>query len=384
LEGLESISSEHKTEKEKRKEAAKKAWETIRRKRKLEKAEEARTIAKIESFIRPSQMARIKHPEDISPLVPQKVPRKVYSEKIIRPFHKAPPDIVCGKFWELRWAFGCPLGCAYCYLRGTYRGKISPPYYVRIDHVLKALDEMFNDEKFNDGKPAIINSGELADSLMNPGLMEKIADKFEEQNKHKLLILTKFGTKNIMPLLKKTRRQTICAWSINAPKVARLWERNAPKIDDRIEAARLAKESGYIVWIRIDPIFPIEDWQDHYEYLLLKIFHKLTPDRIILGTPRGLWKTIHYAKKAGVDLSWTEFFKPGEKTGWGLKLPFETRKEIYTFMREKLEEIGYDVNKRLSICKETIKMWDSLKWTYYPGECQCYGNHVLEQLESVS
>ncbi|MEM0096662.1 MAG: radical SAM protein [Candidatus Bathyarchaeia archaeon] len=371
--------STFKTEREKRRIAAKKAWESIRRKRRIKKVEEAKSLIKIDLFIQPSQIAKIKHPEDISPLTPQKFSRKIYSEKIIRPFSKVPPDIVCGMFWELRWAFGCPLNCAYCYLRGTYKGKISPPRYIRIDHVLKALDEIFNDNKFNQGRPAIINSGELADSLMNPTLIEKVADKFEEQNKHKLLILTKFGTKNAAPLLKKARKQTICAWSLNAPKVARLWERNAPAIDDRIEAAKLAKESGYTVWIRIDPIFPIEDWQDHYEHLLLKIFHKLIPDRIILGTPRGLWKTLLYARKAGIDTSWIKFFRSGEKTGWGLKLPFEIRKEIYVFMWEKLKELGYDTVKKLSICKETIRMWRSLNWTYYPGECQCYGSYLLEQ-----
>jgi spore photoproduct lyase len=261
-------------------------------------------------------------------------------------------------------------------LKGTYKGETTPRY-VKIDHVLKALDEVFNDETFNDGKPAIFNSGELADSLMKPDLMEKIADKFEEQNKHKLLILTKFGTKNIKFLLEKQRKQIICAWSLNAPKVTRLWERNAPAVDDRIEAAKLVKEAGYVVWIRIDPIFPIEDWQDHYEYILLKVFQKFTPDRIILGTPRGLWKTLHYAKKAGADTTWIKFFDFKEKTGWGLKLPFNLRESIYLFMREKLENLGYD-SARISICKETIEMWEYLKWPYYKGECQCYSSYVLK------
>ena len=210
------------TSRGKRRKAALKAWETIRREKRLRKEAEAKKTLSLELFIKPSQIARIKHPEDIFPLMPQKVEKKKYSEKIVHPFHKTPPDIVCGKFWELRWAYGCPLGCAYWYLRGTYRGKVSPPRYVRIEHVLKALDEVFSDPHFNDGRPAIINSGELADSLMNPSFMEMIADKFEEQDKHKLLILTKFGTRNIGFLLKRPRRQVICAWSLNAPEVAKL------------------------------------------------------------------------------------------------------------------------------------------------------------------
>jgi spore photoproduct lyase len=362
------------TSRGKRRKAALKAWETMRREKRLKKEAEAKKMLSLELFIKPSQIAKIKHPEEVFPLMPQKAEQKRYSEKIIRPFHKTPPDIVCGKFWELRWAYGCPLGCAYCYLRGTYRGKISPPRYVRIEHVLKALDEVFNDPRFNDGRPAIINSGELADSLMNPQFMEMIADKFEEQTKHKLLLLTKFGTRNIGFLLKRPRRQVICAWSLNAPEVAKLWEANAPSVGDRVEAARLVKEAGYVVWIRIDPIFPIEGWRSYYERLLRKIFDSLTPDRIILGTPRGLWKTIHYAKSAGVDISWTKYF--GEKTGWGLKLPFDLRKAIYIFMRERLEELGYGV-ERVSICKETVDMWKALGWTYHLGECQCYGEHAL-------
>jgi len=362
--------------KKKRREAAKKAWKTIREKKSLEKQKRSELLLKIDAFITPEQVAKIKHPEDILPLKPEEIRQATYSDAIIRPFHKVPPDIVCGKFWELRWAFGCPLNCAYCYLRGTYRGKTTPRY-VKLDHVLNALDEVFSDESLNQGKPMIFNSGELADSLMNPKSMERIADKFEEQRRHKLLILTKFGTKHIDFLLRKQREQTICAWSLNAFKVARLWEIGAPEVEDRIEAARHVKETGYTVWIRIDPIFPIEDWQDHYELLLFKIFQKkFVPDRIILGTPRGLWKTIHYSKKAGVDTIWTKFFRHGEKTGWGLKLAFNLRKNIYVFIQDRLKDLGYDINK-LSICKETIEMWESLKWKYYPGECQCYGNHVL-------
>ena len=49
--------------------------------------------------------------------------------------------------------------------------------------------------------------------------MEKIVDKFEEQDKHKVALLSKMGTRNIDFLIKKLRKQTICAWSINAPKL---------------------------------------------------------------------------------------------------------------------------------------------------------------------
>lgn len=349
--------------KKKHREAALKAWKTIRKK-KREKA--ARDSQKMTQFIDPEKIGKIRHPEITHFQGPVKLTWK--GNRIVVPFHKTPPNIACGPFWELRWAYGCPLDCNYCYLRGTTRGRMKPQY-VKVEHVLKALDEAF--ERIS--TPTIFNAGELSDALMNPKIMAQIVDKFEEQGKHKIYLLTKFGLKNIQFLLEKPRKQVICAWSINAPAVAKLWEKAAPSPNERIEAAKRVSMAGYDTRIRIDPIFPIENWKSHYGKLLDQILSNLNPNRIILGTPRGLWKTIKYAKDAGVDMSWTRFFK--ENTGWGKKLAFEQRKEIYQFFYDKLDSAGYPLS-RVSICKETVEMWEALGLRYIRGVCNCYGRNA--------
>lgn len=45
---------------------------------------------------------------------------------IINRFDKTPhparaSDVVCPHFLELKWAYGCPFDCAWCYLKGTFR-----------------------------------------------------------------------------------------------------------------------------------------------------------------------------------------------------------------------------------------------------------------------
>ena len=152
---------------------------------------------------------------------------KLYEEPIpnidgmIVYFSKTPFDIVCPHFWELRWAFGCPFDCAYCYLQGTGRGNKSPKYRP-INKVIKAIDKAFKDEYFLK-HPSIFNSGELSDSLMNPTNMKQIADLFETQERHKLLLLTKSG--NVEWLCQKTRKQTIASFSINATEISQKWEK---------------------------------------------------------------------------------------------------------------------------------------------------------------
>lgn len=283
---------------------------------------------------------------------------------IVVPFNKTPRDIVCPHFWELRWAFGCPFDCAYCYLQGTGRGNKTPRYRP-ITKVIRAIDRAFKDEYFLKN-PSIFNSGELSDSLMNPSYMRQIADFFETQNKHKLLLLTKFD--KVEWLTKEPRKQTIASFSLNATEVWKRWEKRTPSPQQRIMAAKELVESGYEVRIRIDPIFPIEKWKTHYEDLIYSLFSGLTtdPERITLGTPRGLAKTLMFAK----DRSWERiaFTDEPERTGWGKKAPTPLRKEIYIFFYDKLAKLGFDKSK-VAMCKETRSMWKELGLN--PNFCKC-------------
>lgn len=355
---FEEISQKEILEKKKRRRAAKKAWETIHRKRRKKFAESSKAL------LEPGVL-KVSEPSLTSI-------RTKSGRRIIHQFNKTPHSIACGPFWELRWAFGCPFNCAYCYLRGTMYGKMLPRY-INIKHVLTALEYVFEDDSFNDGKPAIFNSGELADSWMKPQNMIQIVDKFEEQDRHKILTLTKFGVKNNMlkMLTERFHRQTIVAFSINATKVAQLYETSAPPPVSRIEAASQLANLGYDVRVRIDPIFPIEGWQKHYEDIVFSIFSKFEPYKTILGTPRGLRKTIIFGKKAGVDLSWVRYLERKE-TGWGWKLPFQTRFEIYQFFYHKLSALGFPRDK-ISMCKENLEMWKAMGLKYTPFTCNCYG-----------
>lgn len=283
---------------------------------------------------------------------------------IIVPFEKTPFDIVCPHFWELRWAFGCPFDCAYCYLQGTGRGNKKPRYRPPTK-VIKAINKAFR-HKYFVNHPSIFNSGELSDSLMNPANMKQIADLFETQSKHKLLLLTK--SDRVEWLVREPRKQTIASFSLNVTEVWKRWEKGTPSPQKRIDAAIKLAEVGYEVRIRIDPIFPIDRWQRHYDDLVYSVFSKLPsdPDRITLGTPRGLAKTLIFAK----DRSWEKiaFTDEPDRTGWGKKAPTPVRKEIYLFFYDKFDTLGFD-KTRIAMCKETRSMWKELGLD--PKSCRC-------------
>jgi len=123
---------------------------------------------------------------------------RVNDGSIITRFDKTPlprkaTDVICPHFVELKWAYGCPFDCSWCYLKGTFRFKPDGLKPVIKDmnkvglHVKAFLDEV--------KEPEILNTGEIADSLMmengSNAFSKFIIPLFETQNKHKVLFVTK-------------------------------------------------------------------------------------------------------------------------------------------------------------------------------------------------
>jgi len=294
---------------------------------------------------------------------------RVNDGSIIKRFDKTPEpekptDVVCPHFLELKWAYGCPFDCSWCYLKGTFRFRQE-----RIKPAFKPVEKVkLHTEAFLSqvDTPEILNTGEIADSLMKEGksfsFSKFIIPMFEKQNKHKVLFVTK--STNIKNLLEMpSKNQVIISYSLNASSVARRWEKKAPSVMRRLDAARQLEDAGYEIRIRIDPIVPIDDWQKHYIKLLDEIFSRFKPSRITLGSLRGLQSTINNTN----DRSWVNFLK--ENSNWGKKIDFTTRFNIYKTMLEHLKNnLGYT---DVALCKETVAMWKKLKLNWHKIKCNC-------------
>jgi len=295
---------------------------------------------------------------------------KIRDGSIIKRFDKTPPpvkatDVVCPHFLELKWATGCPFDCAWCYLKGTLRflpQKAKPRVkdYKKIESHLRVFFSLSNHPK------EILNTGELADSLMceNSGepFSKFVISLFEAQSRHKVLFLTK--STNIKNLLEiNPHKQVVMSFSLNADEVAKRWEKGAPQVLNRIEAAKMIQEAGYETRIRIDPMIPVPNWELYYRKLIDQIFANISPERITLGSLRGLQSTIN----GSTDKSWLKYLS--ESSNWGKKVEFTLRYEMYrTVLNYLLKKYNY---KRVALCKETKAMWEKLGLDYKKIKCNC-------------
>ena len=299
------------------------------------------------------------------------MPVKVGDGSIIKlfdktPYPEKPTDVVCPHFLELKWANGCYFNCAWCYLQGTFRFRPMKkrPYLKDMNKTITHILVFFHKVK----KPYILNSGELSDSLVfeanGAALSANIAPLFIQQNKHKLLIVTKSSfVKRLLDL--PSSKNIIVSFSINAKNVAARWEKGAPSVEKRLEAARKLQEKGFELRLRIDPMVPVENWREHYKQLLIDIFenYNLLPNRITLGSLRGLQTTINNAW----DKSWVKYLE--EKSNWGKRIKLEKRLAMYSFVKNYIEK-HYDYTN-IALCKETIEVWNQLGMDYRKIRCNC-------------
>ena len=309
----------------------------------------------------------------------------------IRLFDKTPKGIVCAHFYILSWARGCPYSCSYCYLGLTHRFHGLKPHFYTWPRIEKAIDKFFAVHK----EPALLNTGELADSLMNPKLMEKICDKFETQRTHKVLLLSKGchfpvyrdgdrldltkGTA-IDFLCKEKYKQTIVSFSLNAHEFAELYEKGAPNIYERLHGAWLLQCAGYEVRLRIDPIIPLKPpnvygyswktaYRDHVKFIL-KIMY-VNPARITLGTPRWFPALPYWLRRAGRKDNFFDNFSKSKEMCCDRRYRLKNRAEAYLYLIKWLRKYGYE--GPIGLCKETVYVWNELRmWLgMLPEEIRC-------------
>ena len=306
----------------------------------------------------------------------------------IRLFDKTAPGVVCPHFWILSWALGCPYRCSYCYLALTHRIHGVTPHYYDWQRIDKAIDKFFHTHE----EPAVLNTGELADSLMNPKLMEKICDKFEQQTTHKVLLLSKgcripidHGldiTKRtaIDFLMKKKYKQTIVSFSVNAHEFAELYEKGAPNIYNRLLCAYLLHCAGYEVRLRIDPIIPLKPlnavgyswktaYRTHAKFILRIMF--VNPARITLGTPRWFPALPYWLKRASRKDNFFDNFSDNREFCCDRRYRLKNRVQVYTYLIHWLRKYGY--KGPIALCKETVDVWKNLRFNLgmLPEEIRC-------------
>jgi spore photoproduct lyase len=301
--------------------------------------------------------------------------------------------MVCPHFERLKLASnGCFYQCDWCYLKLTYRAAF-PFITVRVqyDRIKEQLQKRLNQSR----EPVIFNSGELADSLSMEHLTRagrEFIPWFGQSKNGYLYMLTK--SDNVDDILDLPHNgRTIIAWSINNNEVSKEFEIGAPSIERRLQAARKVQETGYPIRIRLDPIVPIPEWETAYANTVRRIFEKVNPESVTIGTLRfeeGFYKmrnTFFQSKELvkfvdGMVPMFDPKLFPGNKRSRSGKYSFseEKRAEIFSFV---IGEIRKYSDCSIALCKESATIWERVGLNLSKCQCACQLNPVDMSLKKV-
>jgi len=189
----------------------------------------------------------------------------------------------CPNYWHFSPYGFCPYGCHYCYLAGTPGVWFSPTVkiFLNIEEILGQVDRA----AVRLGQPTAFYLGKLQDGLaLEPlcGYARVMVPFFARHPYARMVILTKSAdVENLLDLAHAGR--TILSWTVNAPEVARAFERNTPDVPARIEAMRRCTRAGYPVRAVVMPIIPVADWRAVYARFMAMLLAAVPLSRVTLG-----------------------------------------------------------------------------------------------------
>ena len=304
------------------------------------------------------------------------------AKKVVDVFEMPDDRMVCPHFDRLKLASnGCFYQCDWCYLKLTYR-TVFPFITIRVqyDKIKKQLSKKIS----RTTDPVIFNSGELADSLSMEhltGAAKEFIPWFGQNERAYLFMLTKSDTvEGILDL--PHNNHTIVAWSIKNEWISKQFEIGAPPFEMRLEAACTVQSAGYPVRIRLDPIVPFPGWKEAYAKTIQKIFSRISPERVTIGTLRfegGFYAMRNTFFTTGPFLphcleKMVPMFAP--KKFPGLKkpksgkysFPESERVHIFSFI---IKEIRKHSDCRIALCKESASVWNNVNLPLSKCSCVC-------------
>jgi DNA repair photolyase len=297
---------------------------------------------------------------ETEPRAPKLAERRTPFVQILR---TTPARTVCPNFYVLSHANGCAFApaCDYCYLRSSLWYLETARLFTNVEDLVSDVHAWIARDHL---ESTVLNTGNLSDSLgfererpIAARLVELFRVEAERKGRpHALLLVTKGGRREIAPLAGlEATPSVIVSFSVNASDAAAAHETGAPPVLERLAAARMLKNAGWRIRIRIDPMIAGHSYAD-----LAALVGGLAPERVTLGSLRADRNLLSRGNGVFAALE-----PPAEKDGLA-RYAFADRVRMY---REAIDALaGRSV---AGLCEETAEAWAAAGLDPESKTCNC-------------
>ena len=265
-------------------------------------------------------------------------------------------NYICCNYYFLNVATNCDINCSYCILQGY----LNNPYmtvYTNIEKMFAELDYLLKNSSSHFYR---IGTGELTDSLTLDhitGFSHKLIPFFLKYPNATLELKTK--TTQIENLLRlSSENRVIISWSLNSEELIQREEKNAPSLQQRLDAAQKCVQAGYLIGFHFDPLIYYENWQSGYRQVVKDIFDSVPADKIVwisLGALRYPAEMDRIVRERHPD---SEIVLGEMFAGKDGKLRYfrPVRTKMFNKMVSWIRAENEDV--QIYLCMESIEVWE--------------------------
>jgi spore photoproduct lyase len=201
-----------------------------------------------------------------------------YEGRLVKSCPGTMGHICCG-YKVINVMTNCPMDCSYCILQ-VYLNNPCVTLYPEFAQIFRELEEML------DAHPHRIfrfGTGELGDSLTLDGIIgfaQEAIPFFANKRNGILELKTKASDVNHLLTLDHGGR-TVCSWSLNPQNIIEEEEHRAASLDERLHAARLCSDAGYLLGFHFDPLIHYTGWEEDYRSVIELLVEHIDPCRVI-------------------------------------------------------------------------------------------------------
>jgi len=261
----------------------------------------------------------------------------------------------CG-YYILNIIQNCYIGCTYCYLQQYMNNNL-----ILINSNIEKIEEEVK-ELIESGKENIrLGSGEFSDSLLfdaETGITAYIAEIINQHREITFEIKTKtIDVQHLMNMRLQAPDRIVFAWSVNPQKVIDTEEECSASLSERINAATIAIEKGYLTAFHFDPVIVYPNWELDYKDTIKGIFNSISQEKIAwisIGAFRSNHELLPLIRRKYPDskILSGEFISGMDKKIRYIK---PLRKKIFEILSGEIRK--YTNQTVIYLCMEKKEMW---------------------------
>jgi spore photoproduct lyase len=252
---------------------------------------------------------------------------------------------------------GCGMYCRYCILQVYFERQCQ----VRFENYHDLESELA--QKMAGWRGVVrFGTGEFGDSLWaedRVGLSRRIAATLEPYPNTVVEFKTKSASVDSLHGINRPER-IIVGFSLNTPRMIKLFEQDTAPLEDRFAAARKCEAMGFNVAFHFDPMFWYDGWEQEYRAVVSAIYRTVRDPSKIAWVSLGGFRSNPQLKRALREKGEHLPLFSGEMiVGADGKLRYfrPYRIAFYSAMQDEFEKHDPDVT--LYLCMESREVWEA-------------------------